>query len=146
MKTGTLTVNAGTRIINWSDSENTNGDGEVLVLEFLVSPDCSAGTYPMGLSLNGGLALNFVNCNSEAIPVRFKTGTLMVADYLLGDVDDDGIITGGDAVLMSRHIVGFETLSGKALKAADIDCDGSITAADCVKMARYLVGSITSFD
>jgi len=144
-ETGALTVNNATRSVNWSDSENTTGDGEILVLHFSVSEDCLAGEYEISISLIGNASKNFVDCDSVSIPVQFTAGTLTVVDYILGDVDDDGEITGSDAVQMARHIVGFEMLSGKAFKAADLDADGVITTADCVKIARYLVGYITSF-
>lgn len=143
-ETGTLTVNPDTSIVSWIDSEDTFGDGEVLILEFTVEDSCEAGEYEIELRLSD--RLNFVNCNSEAISAAFKKGTLTVTDYILGDADDDGVITGADAVKMARHIVGYELLTGKRLKAADIDGDGKITSADCVKMARYLVGLIGSLN
>lgn len=141
-ETGTLTVNPGTGIISWIDSEDTTGDGEIFALEFEIAESCEAGDYEIALILSE--ALNFVNCDSEPIQAEFKSGILTVADYVIGDADDDGVITGADAVKMARHIVGYEPLTGKNFKAADIDSDGKITSADCVKMARYLVGLIDS--
>lgn len=143
--TGALTVNTEAGVIHWADSENLSSDGEILVLKFEVSNLCEPGMYDFSLSLVGNEAKNFVDCDSVAVPVDFASGKVTVINYVLGDVDDDGEITGSDAVQMARHIVGLDKLEGKHFRAADIDGDGVITAADCVKIARYLVGAIENF-
>lgn len=61
------------------------------------------------------------------------------AGYTLGDPDNDGKITAGDARLALRASVGLEYLSSYEKGASDIDADGTITAGDARKILRTSV-------
>ncbi len=64
-------------------------------------------------------------------------------DYMPGDVNNDGKLNSGDAVLVLRKIVDLVELNEKQAKAADIDEDGKITTGDAVRILRISVGLYT---
>ena len=54
-----------------------------------------------------------------------------------GDVDMDGVITGHDAALVSRHLVhGDNNLSEEQLKLADYNGDGVVDEEDATGIAE----------
>ena len=59
--------------------------------------------------------------------------------YTLGDVDDDGEITGADSYLILRQSVALESFSDLKKKLADVDGDGVVTSADALEVLRYSV-------
>ncbi len=64
--------------------------------------------------------------------------------YRKGDANLNGEITGADAVLILRHVIGIEALSDTARTLADVNGDGRITAADAAMVLRYIIGLIHS--
>ncbi|MBQ6986417.1 MAG: dockerin type I repeat-containing protein [Oscillibacter sp.] len=73
----------------------------------------------------------------------YASGT---SDVLLGDVDGDGEIMVGDAVLVLQAVVEAETLDARQTTAADVDRDGSVMVGDAVAILQYVVEAIHSFD
>jgi hypothetical protein len=64
---------------------------------------------------------------------------------LEGDVNDDGNIDAGDALLIAKHIIGTVTLTGDDFLAADVNDDTFVDAADALLVAKYIVGTVTGF-
>ena len=60
----------------------------------------------------------------------------------LGDLNGDGTIDAGDAVIISRYDAGEITLTADQLKAGDINGDGVVDAGDAVIISRYDAGLI----
>ena len=58
----------------------------------------------------------------------------------MGDMDDDGTLTSGDALTVLRNSVGLQTLDAAKLILADMDGDGTITSADALTVLRKSVG------
>ena len=63
-------------------------------------------------------------------------------EILLGDVDNDGVISASDARLALRAAVGLELYAAdsRAFKAADVNLDSVITSADARLILRKAVG------
>lgn len=130
--------NLSEKSVTWYDSSNISGDGELLLLDFKVEEACTAGEHTVSLSLSDGLAKNLTDENQNAVSVKFEDAQIRVLRYVRGDADGDGDVTVADAIMIARHLIHLETLTGTSLKAADVDRDGYITSADCVRLARYL--------
>lgn len=64
---------------------------------------------------------------------------------VLGDTDQDGVITAGDARQVLRYAVGLESPSKMMMVAADVDGSGSVDAGDSRLVLRYAVGIISNF-
>lgn len=61
---------------------------------------------------------------------------------LIGDVNDDGIINGADAGVLSRYTSGWKDYEEKIKNpaAADVNADGKINGADAGFLSRYVSG------
>lgn len=66
-------------------------------------------------------------------------------DYMLGDVNNDGIINSSDYVLIKNYVEGNSTLDEKQKKAADVNKDGIINSEDVQSVQKFIMGQITSF-
>lgn len=60
--------------------------------------------------------------------------------YKLGDVDDNGKVTTGDAVEILQSVVGKKTLTETQRLAADIDANNIVTTGDAVYILQFIVG------
>ena len=74
-----------------------------------------------------------------AVPTP-SSGSSAGRTYNKGDVNNDGTINIRDIILVKRHIVGMEILTGDAFKAADVNEDGVVNIRDLVILKRYMVG------
>ncbi len=59
--------------------------------------------------------------------------------YAPGDMDNDGVITSGDALMVLRASVGLVKLSAPQEAAADVVKDGTINSSDALKILRVSV-------
>ena len=66
-------------------------------------------------------------------------------DHLEGDVNNDGVIAGSDALMVARHVVGLAPLTGDNFDAADVDDSGTVGSSDALMIAQYVVGLRTTF-
>ncbi len=57
-----------------------------------------------------------------------------------GDVNDDELVDILDLVILSRHLVELQLLTGKGLLAADVNGDGFVDILDLVKVSRIMAG------
>ena len=78
---------------------------------------------------------------AEAITDTLTTIDLSERELSKGDVDGDTLMNSKDIVLMKKHILVMETLTGAAKKAADFDGDGEVTVADLVLGKKMMVGN-----
>ena len=79
-ESGAFTKNVSGKTINWVDSANIMGDGELMKLTFTIEGDATPGSYDVGLSLKDGNSANFVDENSRAIHVEFESGSVSVQE------------------------------------------------------------------
>ena len=75
----------------------------------------------------------------------FSTFGVFEFKYVPGDLDGDGKINVGDAIMVLRHIVGLSVLQDAALMAADVDGDGKVNVGDAIMILRHIVGLIEEF-
>ena len=57
----------------------------------------------------------------------------------LGDMDNDGMITANDALMILRSSIGVSELTIKQEKIADVDADNDITSSAALCVLRYSV-------
>lgn len=76
-----------------------------------------------------GMTLKLVNGSTV-----IKTYTIAVT----GDVNGDGYIKTGDAVMVLRYVSGLESLSGAVALAADANKDGYVKTGDAVTILRTI--------
>lgn len=68
-----------------------------------------------------------------------------INEYLLGDVNNDGVINSSDYVLIKNYVEGKTTFNDKQKKAADVNKDGVINSDDVALVQKFIMGQITSF-
>lgn len=64
--------------------------------------------------------------------------TVTENDYILGDVNGDGIVNSDDANLITEYIVGEISFTERQFKAADMNKDGEITPSDYVILCNRI--------
>ena len=62
------------------------------------------------------------------------------ASYMGGDADGNSTISSADYVLVKKHIIGTQSLSGDSLTRADINGDAVVTSADYVMIKKVILG------
>ncbi len=67
-------------------------------------------------------------------------------DYVLGDVNGDGVIDNKDLTLVQNYIMETQSLTDKQFKAADVNKDNMIKTIDYMKIQNYINGTIDSFE
>lgn len=75
---------------------------------------------------------------SEQTSTTVAEGPISGDQYIVGDVDGNGSINLMDALLISRHNLQLETLTGVNLAAADVNTDSSVNLADSVLIQKYV--------
>ena len=65
-------------------------------------------------------------------------------NFLLGDVNGDGMVNTADAVCIVNHKIG-KPVTVFIEKAADVNFDNDINIADAVKIVNYSIGKISTF-
>ena len=79
---------------------------------------------------------------ATAVTYRYK---LKESDFLLGDVNNDGVVNVMDATELQKHIAGTTTLDGEALLRGDVNSDGAINVNDATLIQKYSASLITEF-
>lgn len=57
---------------------------------------------------------------------------------LVGDANQDGIISHDDAAIIAHHLLTTNILTGDSLNAADITGDGTVSTMDASEIEKYL--------
>ena len=87
---------------------------------------------------------NLVDSNGDFVNLDYNISFYDVNSpepvYMLGDVDNNGVINATDYTMIVRYLKGYETLSKAQLVAADVDKNGTVNATDYTKIVRYLKG------
>ncbi|MGI6264095.1 MAG: dockerin type I repeat-containing protein [Acutalibacteraceae bacterium] len=79
--------------------------------------------------------------------VRFATSMddVVIGGGLLGDVDQNGIVTAADALMALQAATGKITLTDAQAAVADVDGQSGVTAADALLILQFATGKITAF-
>lgn len=110
-------VGRGSTVLRWSRSIN----------------DLAPGTY-----------IDTLNVHTTGVtnsPARYiDTLVVAAAVQISGDVDRDGSITTGDALIILRSLVGLPIVAGALVANGDANCDGQVNAADAQLILQLDVG------
>ncbi len=111
----------------------------------------SASTVASTSSISGTGTVNLkhgsnpvkVTCTAQNGAVREYVVNIVRqgnAQVIKGDANGDGSISLLDVLVVKRHILGIETLTGEKFQAADINGDGKVDLLDCLKIKRHILG------
>jgi hypothetical protein len=110
-----------------------SGSGSTLLHWSRATGDLAPGTYIDTITVHAD--------GMNGSPARY-VDTLVVSPTreIAGDVDRDGSITTGDALIILRSLVALPILAGVTLANGDANCDGQVTAADAQLILQLDIG------
>ena len=93
------------------------------------------------VTFDDGYSFTAYPLDDGTITVR-GNGVVAKSGTLIGDVNNDGVVNGADAGLLSRYTSGWKGYESKIknMAAADINGDGNVNGADSGILARYTSG------
>lgn len=124
-------------VLSSQSKEVTGNDGAIWTFKLNVADNVEEGGYPVKIT-NARYSLT---SGSASVTMPETTSLLTIADYLKGDVNNDGDVDIADAVCIVNHAVGKNTPVFIAA-AADVNNDGDIDIADAVRIINLVVGKI----
>lgn len=89
------------------------------------------------------LSVSFAVSFYTTPPKSFAQSMPYVQNYLAGDTDGSGKLSGKDAVLLLQHLAGWDVEIRTA--AADVNCDNTVNGKDAVLLLQSLAGWDISF-
>ena len=121
--------------------KNAKFDGDNKVAKMYYDPN-SNFTYGYTVAADAELYRydNTPDWDSASLSFVLTTEGLGGGAGMLGDVNLDGNINTGDAVMILRHVAQLSTLEGEALANADVNGDGNVNTGDAVKVLRHVAG------
>ncbi|MGH7712686.1 MAG: dockerin type I repeat-containing protein [Gemmatimonadaceae bacterium] len=110
-----------------------SGTGSIMLRWSRATGDLAPGTY-----------IDTVTVHADGVsgaPARY-VDTLVVSPTreVVGDVDRDGSITSGDALIILRSLVSLPILTSAVVGNGDANCDGRVTAADAQLILQLDIG------
>jgi hypothetical protein len=114
------------------------GEGRILTVDFIVASGTSAWTT----STLAFVQVFLYDAAANQIVVDYADTALFTcaANYILGDLNGNGIITSADALIAQRIATGEITPTPLQGIAGDVNGDGLIDAADVTLILRLAVG------
>lgn len=110
----------------------------------VVAPTCQNNGYTLfTCKLCGD---SYIGEETEIVDHKFENGTCVYCGERaakVGDINDDGVISTADSVLLMRYLADLIDFDDRQLLAADVNGDGAVTTADSAILARYLANLIT---
>ena len=104
----------------------------------------SFNAYPSALTT--GTYRVYIVGGSSSFSTSKPAATFQVDQkYTLGDANHDNAIDTTDALIVLRHAVKLNLLTGNDLLAADVNKDGSVDTTDALMILRYAVKLVDHF-
>ena len=133
------TLSDGSLRIMCSSNSNynfTGKDGLVASVTLNVPDNAVDGEYPIEFK-----NLLFVEDDETGHSIDKIVSKLVVKNYTLGDVNDDGNVNGIDLVALTNFILERPS-AGSIFEAADVNQDGVINGSDYVRLVNAILGRI----
>ncbi len=117
-------------------SNNINGSGVLLWLQFAIPDTASPGFVPINL--------DYGIFNTGMTPTTLISGGVTIDTFSVhpGDVDLNGIVQAYDASLILKYLVDLIELSEQQLSNANVSMDETVSALDATFILQYVVGTI----
>lgn len=123
-----------------AEGATIKGEGHLLEIEFSVDGAAAIGATAQ----HAFVKVKMFDVDANALLVDFSDTALftVASGYALGDVDGNGVVDSGDALLALQHATGQRVLSTDPpeFQAADVNGDGAVDGADVTLILRLAVG------
>ena len=117
-------------------SDNINGSGVLLWLQFAIPDTACPGFVPINL--------DYGIFNTGMTPTTLISGGVTIDTFSVhpGDVDLNSIVQAYDASLILKYLVDLIELSEQQLLNANVSMDETVSALDATFILQYVVGTI----
>ncbi|MBQ6824068.1 MAG: hypothetical protein IJP27_05410 [Clostridia bacterium] len=136
----------GEIMMSFVNVTNITEDGAFVTLTFQVKEDVE-GKFPGEVELSKSPAgdpadTGASDYNGNYVELGGSGAFIEIADFIWGDVNDDGVADGIDAVLIMQYAAGSITLEDLAKpQAGDTNGDNIVDGVDAVLIMQYAAGS-----
>lgn len=130
----------GTNFIWYGDSITEVLDGDILTLSFKVAEDAVPGD---NLSINI-VAKQVIDTNKQAIQVTCGNGSILVIDFIPGDVNEDDVVDLLDVITLVQYVSDDCTTKPDGFNislnenAANVNDDGVMDLLDVILICQYV--------
>lgn len=87
-----------------------------------------------------------ISVSNDTIELYDETRTFAYQIGLVGDVNNDGVVSTADATLIRKYCSDLAQLSDEDLVFADVNGDGNVTLNDATTIQKYIADLITEFE
>lgn len=124
-------------VINWIDTINPNNttDGIIAILTFNVKEDTNAEETMITIGYD---ADDVYDSNYENVAFEKNYTVVEVADYTIGDVNNDGKINNKDLGILMQYLNGWDVEI--YIEAADVNDDSKVNNKDYGLLMQYCNG------
>ncbi|MBQ2743378.1 MAG: InlB B-repeat-containing protein, partial [Oscillospiraceae bacterium] len=112
---------------------NTEKNGGLITLTFLISDTCEAGEYSIML-----IGTESNDIDEEDVLLQSVNGKVTVRDVEPGDVNGDGTVNGKDLTRLGKHFAGWDVEIDE--DAADVTGDGTVNGKDLTRLGKFFAG------
>ncbi len=141
------------------------GEGEIIIPDPEITTEYTFGDYLTGIEPETTVEafLSNINITNGSIKVYDKNGTektenniatgdkikifktddalfLEKTVVIYGDANGDGKLSGIDVIMIQKHMVGLEPISGISLVSADVNKDKKLGGVDVIMIQKHMVG------
>ncbi|SFC79259.1 leucine-rich repeat protein [Ruminococcus albus] len=123
------------------NNEDTNifKAGKTYTAVFSIHPVSEKDTFSDKLKVTvNGKPVDDLIINSDY--ASFSISYTLDNDFIIGDVNGDGVINVADISKVAAHVKGKKLLTEEQQKRADVNGDGKITVTDITKIAAHVKG------
>ncbi|MCH8332866.1 hypothetical protein IIC65_02945, partial [Candidatus Sumerlaeota bacterium] len=130
---------AGEVLLSGVAAEGVTITGEGHILDVLFEVSAAATSGQTGLFVFTDVSLFDANASPLAVDFSQAATFTVAGDGILGDIDADGRVTAGDALIALQIATGKRAPTDSELMAGDVNGDGRIDAADVTLILRLRV-------
>lgn len=128
--------------LTWANdtiSENILTNGTLVTLSFEILSEAKEGQYPITISYNYDNS-DAYDKDMQKVKLHMISGYVNVNNYMIGDVNGDGVVNNIDRAILSRYLAKWPgyTEESIVLLAADVNQDGTVNNVDRAILSRYL--------
>lgn len=121
----------------FSTDGDVNVTGKLVTLTFLVNENAPAGEYPITL-----LCRECYSADEKPVSVAIEDGIVTVQDFVLGDVNGDGVVDGRDLVRLRKYLANLDETTGTSnteiFAGAEVTGDSKVDGRDLIRLRKYL--------
>ncbi len=128
-------ANEVTIVLLEAEGKNVTTDGKAASVTFDVADDAELGTYDISITCETD---NVADEDLQSVNLYTASGSVEIKDYIVGDVDNDGELTGDDAIHLMYHVFFPDDENYSVNQNCDFNNDGELTGDDAIYLMYHV--------